>query len=153
MNRSNINHHLIHLCTHLLIHSVLYSCFHFNSMYLEVLASTRAPYFIKEPTDTYVQRGKSAVLDCLVGGSLKAAITWRKNGIALRDLSQDDRRMIKPNGSLYFSKVYHDTAENSDEGAYQCEALTRNDMNLDFQILSRTARLLVAGKPSLRYQI
>ena len=112
-------------------------------MYLEVLASTRAPYFIKEPTDTYVQRGKSAVLDCLVGGSLKAAITWRKNGIALRDLSQDDRRMIKPDGSLYFSKVNHDTAENSDEGAYQCEALTRNDMNLDFQILSRTELVTV----------
>lgn len=114
-------------------------------MYLEVLGSTGAPYFIKEPRDTYAQRGKSAVLDCLVGGNLKAAIAWRRNGIVL-DLSQDDRRMIRPDGSLYFSKVNHDTTENSDEGIYQCEALTRNDMDLDFQILSRTARLVVAGK-------
>ncbi|XP_022797152.1 hemicentin-1-like isoform X1 [Stylophora pistillata] len=109
----------------------------------EVLGSTGAPYFIKEPRDTYAQRGKSAVLDCLVGGNLKAAIAWRRNGIVL-DLSQDDRRMIRPDGSLYFSKVNHNTTENSDEGIYQCEALTRNDMDLDFQILSRTARLVVA---------
>ena len=58
------------------------------------------------------------------------------------DLAQDDRRTIKPNGSLYFSDIIH----NEDEGTYQCEALSSNDMGLDYQILSRTARLIVAGK-------
>lgn len=58
------------------------------------------------------------------------------------DLSRDGRRMIKPNGSLYFSEIIHD----EDEGTYQCEALSSNDMGLDYQILSRTSRLIVAGK-------
>lgn len=64
------------------------------------------------------------------------------------DLVQDGRRMIKPNGSLYFSEIIHD----EDEGTYQCEALSSNDMGLDYQILSRTARLIVAGK-SIRHYI
>lgn len=104
-------------------------------------ASTGASYFIDEPSDTYVENGKPAVLNCLTGGNIKSAIAWRRNGIFL-DLAQDDRRMIKPNGSLYFSDIIH----NEDEGTYQCEALSSNDMGLDYQILSRTARLIVAGK-------
>lgn len=58
------------------------------------------------------------------------------------DLARDGRRMIKPNGSLYFSEIIH----GEDEGTYQCEALSSNAMGLDYQILSRTARLIVAGK-------
>ena len=50
--------------------------------------------------------------------------------------------MIKSNGSLYFSEIIHD----QDEGTYQCEALSSSDMGLDYQILSRTARVIVAGK-------
>ena len=105
------------------------------------LASTGAPYFIDEPFDTYVENGKPAVLNCLTGGNVKSAIAWRRNGIFL-DLARDGRRMINPNGSLYFSEIIHD----EDEGTYQCEALSSNDMGLDYQILSRTARLIVAGK-------
>lgn len=110
------------------------------------LASTGAPYFIEEPSDTYVEKGKPAVLNCLVGGNTKSAIAWRRNGIAL-DLSSDGRRMIKPNGSLYFSEIIHD----EDEGTYQCEALSSSDMGLDYQILSRTARLIVAGKSNCMF--
>ena len=50
--------------------------------------------------------------------------------------------MMKSNGSLYFSEIIHD----EDEGTYQCEALSSNDMGLDYRILSRTARLIVTGK-------
>lgn len=114
-------------------------------MFVGALASTGAPYFIEEPSDTYVQKGKSALLNCLVGGNTKSAITWRRNGIAL-DLSSDGRRMIRPNGSLYFSEIMHEKTYKPDEGTYQCEAFSSNDMSLDFQILSRTARLIVAGK-------
>ena len=81
------------------------------------------------------------MLNCLTGGSIKSAIAWTRNGIFL-DLARDGRRMIKPNGSLYFSEIIHD----EDEGIYQCEALSSNDMGLDYQILSRTAHLIVAGK-------
>ena len=105
------------------------------------LASIGAPYFLDEPSDTYVENGKPALLNCLTGGNIKSAIAWRKNGIFL-DLAQDGRRMIKSNGSLYFSEIIHDL----DEGTYQCEALSSNDMGLDYQILSRTARVIVAGK-------
>lgn len=105
------------------------------------LASTGGPYFIDEPSDTYAESGNPAVLNCLTGGNIKSAIAWRRNGVLL-DLSRDGRRMIKPNGSLYFSEIIHD----EDEGTYQCEALSSNDMGLDYQILSRTSRLIVAGK-------
>ena len=105
------------------------------------LSSTGTPYFIDEPSDTYVEKGKPAVLNCLTGGNIKSAIAWRRNGIFL-DLAQDSRRMIKSNGSLYFSEIIDD----EDEGTYQCEALSSNDMGLDYRILSRTARLIVAGK-------
>ena len=105
------------------------------------LSSTGAPHFIDEPSDTYVEKGKPAVLNCLTGGNIKSAIAWRRNGIFL-DLAQDSRRMIKSNGSLYFSEIIDD----EDEGTYQCEALSSNDMALDYRILSRTARLIVAGK-------
>ena len=100
-----------------------------------------APHFTDEPSNTYVENGYPAVLNCLTGGKIKSAIAWRRNGILL-DLSRDGRRIIKPNGSLYFSEIIRD----EDEGTYQCEALSSNDMGLDYQISSRTARLIVAGK-------
>lgn len=116
-------------------------------LFAGTLASTGAPYFIEEPSDTYVEKGKSAILNCLVGGNPKPAVTWRRNGIALH-LSSGGRRTIKPNGSLYFSEIIDDKTSKPDEGTYQCEALSQSDMSLDYQILSRTARLVVAGRPS-----
>ncbi|KAL9985599.1 hypothetical protein ACROYT_G008021 [Oculina patagonica] len=108
------------------------------------LASTKsAPYFIEEPSDTYVKKGKPAELKCQVGGNPKPSVMWKRDGNKL-DLTGDSRRMIKPDGSLYFSEVIHNKTQKPDEGTYQCEAFSQIS-NLDYQIASRTARLIVAG--------
>lgn len=108
------------------------------------LASTRAPYFIEEPSDTYVKKGRPAVLKCQVGGNPMPSVMWKRDGNKL-DLTRDSRRMIKPDGSLYFSEIIHNKTQKPDEGTYQCEAFSQIS-NLDYQIGSRTARLIVAGK-------
>jgi len=53
--------------------------------------------------------------------------------------------MIKPDGSLYFSEIIHHKSQKPDEGIYQCEAFSQIS-NLDYQIVSKTAHLIVAGK-------
>lgn len=109
------------------------------------LASTKsAPYFIEEPSDTYVKKGRPAELKCQVGGNPKPSVMWKRDGNKL-DLTGDSRRMIKPDGSLYFSEIIHNKTQKPDEGTYQCEAFSQIS-NLDYQIASRTARLIVAGK-------
>ena len=102
------------------------------------------PYFIEEPSDTYVKKGRPAVLKCQVGGNPKPSIMWKRNGNKL-DLTSDSRRMIKPDGSLFFSEIIHHKTQKPDEGTYQCEAFSQIS-NLDYQIVSKTARLIVAGK-------
>lgn len=118
--------------------------------FVGTLASTKsAPYFIEEPSDTYVKKGRSAVLNCRVGGNPMPSITWKRNGNKL-DLTSDSRRMIRPDGSLYFSEIIHSKAQKPDEGIYQCEAFSQisqvSQSSLDYQIVSRTARIIVAGK-------
>ena len=104
-------------------------------------SAVTAPYFIEEPSDIYVRKGKSAVLNCRVGGNPKPSIKWKRNGITL---TLDSRRMIKPDGSLYFTEIIHNKTHKPDEGTYQCEAVSY--ISLDYQVISRTARLIVAGK-------
>ena len=110
-----------------------------------IFASTKSPpYFIEEPSDTYVKKGRPAVLKCQVGGNPKPSIMWKRNGYKL-DLTSDSRRMIKPDGSLYFSQIIHHKTQKPDEGTYECEAFSQIS-NLDYQIVSKTAHLIVAGK-------
>lgn len=116
------------------------------------LASTQsAPYFIEEPSDEYVKKGRPAVLKCQVGGNPKPSIMWLRDGNKL-DLTSDSRRMIKPDGSLYFSEIVHNKTQKPDEGVYQCEAFSQLS-GLDYQIVSRTARLTVAGKSKFKADI
>lgn len=117
----------------------------FEVFFPGTFASTKAPpYFIEEPSDTYVKKGRPAVLKCQVGGNPKPSIMWKRNGNKV-DLTSDSRRMIKPDGSLYFSEIIHHKTQKPDEGTYQCEAFSQIS-NLDYQIISKTARLIVAGK-------
>ena len=102
-----------------------------------------APYFIEEPTDIFVRKGKSAELKCRVGGDPKPSIKWKRNGITL---TLDSRRTIKPDGSLYISEIIHNKTQKPDEGTYQCEAVSY--ISLDYRVISRTARVIVAGKYS-----
>ena len=107
-----------------------------------------APYFIEEPSNIYVRKGKPAVLNCRVGGDPKPSIKWKRNGITL---TLDSRRMIKPDGSLYFSVIIHNKTQKPDEGTYQCEAVSY--ISVDYRIISRTARVIVAGKFNVVFYI
>ena len=69
---------------------------------------------------------------------------WIRNGNKL-NLTSDSRRMIKPDGSLFFSEIIHHKTQKPDEGTYQCEAFSHIS-DLDYQIVSKTASLIVAGK-------
>lgn len=82
------------------------------------------------------------LLKCQVGGDPKPSIRWRRNGVPL---SLDSRRTINPDGSLYFSEVIHNKTQKPDEGTYQCEGVLSYDSE-DYRIISRTARLIIAGK-------
>lgn len=105
---------------------------------------SRAPYFIEEPSDIYVKKGRPAELHCRVGGTPKPSIIWKRNDNNL-DLTSDSRRGITANGSLYFSEIIHNKTQKPDEGIYQCAATSRIQ-GFDHKVLSRTARVIVAGK-------
>lgn len=104
---------------------------------------SRAPYFIEEPSDIYVKKGRPAELHCRVGGTPKPSIIWKRNDNNL-DLTSDSRRGITANGSLYFSEIIHNKTQKPDEGIYQCAASSRIQ-GFDHKVLSRTARVIVAG--------
>ena len=99
------------------------------------------PHFIEEPSDTYVRKGKPATLKCQVGGNPLPSITWKRNG---KQVTLDSRRTIKPDGSLYFTEIFHNRTHKPDEGVYQCEGSQSYN-----KIISRTARVTVAGKLDL----
>lgn len=95
------------------------------------------PHFIEEPSDTYVRKGKPATLKCQVGGDPLPSITWKRNG---KQVTLDSRRTIKPDGSLYFTEIFHNRTHKPDEGIYQCEGSQSS-----YKIISRTAHVTVAG--------
>lgn len=107
------------------------------------LASS-APHFIQEPSDTYVRKGKSAIIKCEVEGNPKPSITWKRNGI---QVTLDSRRMIKQDGSLYFTEIIHNKTDKPDEGIYHCEAESSFESR-DYQVISRSARVIIAGLSS-----
>lgn len=103
------------------------------------------PHFIEEPSETYVRKGKPTTLKCQVGGDPRPSIIWKRNG---KQVTLDSRRNIKPDGSLYFTEILHNRTHKPDEGIYQCEAVSRVN-SYDYKIISRTARVTVAGKLNL----
>lgn len=98
-------------------------------------------WFFTEPSDTLAVRGASAQLNCSVHSETPAKIEWRKDGSFL-NLASDERRQILADGSLFIASVVHSKHNKPDEGVYQCVA-TIDTLGT---IISRTARLAVAGK-------
>ena len=84
-------------------------------------------------------------MKCQVGGDPRPSIIWKRNG---KQVTLDSRRNIKPDGSLYFTEILHNRTHKPDEGIYQCEAVSRVN-SYDYKIISRTARVTVAGKLNL----
>lgn len=98
-------------------------------------------WFSTEPSDTLAVRGASAQLNCSAHSETPAKIEWRKDGSFL-NLASDERRQILADGSLFIASVVHSKHNKPDEGVYQCVA-TIDTLGT---IISRTARLAVAGK-------
>lgn len=99
-------------------------------------------WFSTEPSDTLAVRGAPTLLNCSVHSESPAKIEWKKDGSFL-SLASDDRRQVLADGSLLISSVVHSKHNKPDEGVYQCVATIDNLGT----IISRTARLSVAGKP------
>ncbi|XP_066262767.1 neogenin isoform X2 [Euwallacea similis] len=96
--------------------------------------------FSVEPSDTVVEAGQSAVLDCMVKAShhqQSVLITWLDQDGSRITLLSDMYRSQLTNGSLYITSVVE---EQRLAGIYQCMATLPNVGS----IVSRTAKLSIA---------
>ncbi|XP_050305807.1 neogenin isoform X2 [Anthonomus grandis grandis] len=96
--------------------------------------------FSVEPSDTVVEAGQSAVLDCVVRAShhqQSVLITWLDEGGSKVTFIGDLFRNQLTNGSLYINSVIE---EQRLTGTYQCMATLPNVGS----IVSRTAKLSIA---------
>ncbi|KAL4660700.1 protogenin A-like [Arapaima gigas] len=94
-------------------------------------------FFITEPHDVTALRRDSVVLDCQARGEAPITVSWKKNGLNVRD---SEHMYLLSNNSLYISEVENWSGENSDEGIYQCVA-----QNQYGSIVSQKARLAIAS--------
>ncbi|XP_068596046.1 protogenin B-like [Brachionichthys hirsutus] len=92
--------------------------------------------FITEPSDVTALEQDPVVLDCQAHGQPPVTIKWLKNGVKL---VESEHIQLLPNGSLFIPKIKH-TAEESDEGFYQC--LSQNKYGA---ILSQRSHLTIAS--------
>ncbi|KAF7668293.1 hypothetical protein LDENG_00019580, partial [Lucifuga dentata] len=109
-----------------------------------------SPFWLSlEPQDTLAIRGSPALLNCSVhsDAATPARIEWKKDGTFM-SLVSDERRVVLPDGSLFFLHVVHSKHNKPDEGTYQCVATIDNLGSIS----SRTARLIVAGKGCKTHQ-
>ncbi|XP_023215993.1 neogenin-like isoform X2 [Centruroides sculpturatus] len=108
----------------------------------DIISGFAELYFKVEPSDIIVVKDAPAMLDCVAIGNPVPVIEWKKEG-AIMQFIGETRRSILPNGSLYFSSVYHTRTERPDEGVYQCIATIKNVGT----IVSRLAKLQIASLP------
>ncbi|KRT85842.1 Immunoglobulin, partial [Oryctes borbonicus] len=97
--------------------------------------------FVVEPTDTVVQAGNSAVLDCVVKSDYPPNTIntqWQDQDRQMLTFIGDSYRSQLTNGSLYISSV---SEEQGLTGNYQCMASLPNGAG---SIVSRTAKLSLA---------
>ncbi|KAG5888723.1 hypothetical protein JTB14_023799 [Gonioctena quinquepunctata] len=97
--------------------------------------------FIVEPSDTVVEAGQSAVLDCVVKASHhqpSVLIQWLDQDGSKLTFIGDSYRSQLTNGSLYINSVIE---EERLTGSYQCMATLPNVGS----IVSRTAKLSIAN--------
>uniref|UniRef100_A0A0K2V5X8 Roundabout homolog 2like [Nasonia vitripennis] n=1 Tax=Lepeophtheirus salmonis TaxID=72036 RepID=A0A0K2V5X8_LEPSM len=83
-----------------------------------VFASPSIPEITHHPLNTTVIRGEPLTLECRSSGFPPPQIRWFKNGSPL--FTSPDR-MILPDGSLLFLRVFHSKKE-TDSGDYHCTA-------------------------------
>lgn len=100
--------------------------------------------FVVEPTDTVVQNGHTAILDCVAKSSDFAQSTlniqWLDQDRQILSFIGEPYRSQLTNGSLYIGSV---TEEQSLTGTYQCMASLPNNAG---SIVSKQAKLSLASK-------
>ncbi|XP_055589281.1 roundabout homolog 2-like [Uranotaenia lowii] len=103
-------------------------------LYNPVEAQLR-PRILEHPADAVAAKEEPLTLNCKAAGRPPPEITWYHNG---SPLGPSDRRVILPEGSLFFLKVMQNKRE-QDAGVYHCEA-----QNSAGVAVSRNATLQIA---------
>ena len=84
---------------------------------------TTAPEFILTPSNTVLESGATATLDCAANGNPAPQITWLKDGATVDLMSLENSRFARVGaGSLRIADV---RAE--DAGVYQCRSENAED--------------------------
>ncbi|KAI4896762.1 hypothetical protein NFI96_003896 [Prochilodus magdalenae] len=147
-DRGDTKPHHGHVCTQANKETQIFRCVPMSTGYAANLGPAVrnfSPFwFSVEPSDTLAVRGSPALLNCSVNSDTPAKVRWKKDGTFL-SLATDDRRQVLSDGSLLINSVMHSKHNKPDEGTYQCVA-TIDSLGM---IISRTARLSVAGKEIL----
>lgn len=105
--------------------------------------------FLTEPSDAVTMRGSNVLLNCIAESDQGAPIIkWKKDAVFL-NLAVDERRQQLVNGSLLIQNIVHSRHHKPDEGVYQCEA----SLEGIGAIISRTAKVMVAGREKYSYRL
>ncbi|XP_006877252.1 PREDICTED: neural cell adhesion molecule L1 isoform X1 [Chrysochloris asiatica] len=84
-----------------------------------------APYWLHKPQSHLYGPGETARLDCQAQGRPQPEVTWRINGIPVKELSEDQKSWTQQKNSLNLSNV-----QPSDTMVTQCEARNRHGILL-----------------------
>ncbi len=91
------------------------------------------PYIVKNPVDTFVDPGQTAVLKCDASGAKPLTFQWRKDGVAIPGTNS--------------STLSIKNAQATDEAGYDCRVTNR--LNPTPGALSSVGRLYLAKKPEV----
>ncbi|XP_058065416.1 protein sax-3-like [Anopheles bellator] len=106
-----------------------------SSLYNPSAEAQQRPKITEHPKDAVAAKDEPLTLNCKATGRPPPEFVWYQNGVPL---SPSDRRVILPEGSLFFLRVTQNKRE-QDAGVYHCEA--RNSAGV---AISENATLQIA---------
>uniref|UniRef100_A0AAG5DL88 Roundabout n=1 Tax=Anopheles atroparvus TaxID=41427 RepID=A0AAG5DL88_ANOAO len=89
-----------------------------SSLYNPSVEAQQRPKITEHPKDAVAAKDEPLTLNCKATGRPPPEFVWFQNGMPL---SPSDRRVILPEGSLFFLRVTQNKRE-QDAGVYHCEA-------------------------------
>ncbi|XP_055853853.1 roundabout homolog 3-like [Episyrphus balteatus] len=92
--------------------------FYLNVFTSRTVNAQQRPRILEHPADAIAARDEPLTLNCKATGRPQPDISWYHNGTPL---VPSERRVILPEGSLFFLRVMHNKRE-QDAGIYWCEA-------------------------------
>lgn len=107
-----------------------------------------APYWIKKPKSSLYSPGETARLDCEVYGKPKPKVTWKINGVPIKELDPNPFRRVKDSALIMSSVQPNDTA------VAQCEAVNKHGhilANAHIYVLKLPPQILTPN--NLQYQV